>query len=399
MKTSREALVKPELLVWARKSSRLDVEQAARKIGTTRERLEQWEEGKTRPSIPQLRKMAGVYRRPLAVFYLPEPPSKLGFDAMRDFRRLPEAEQGISSTLAFELRRAEERRQNAMDLAGDSNMQASLPHLITTDMSPVEAGDKVRGFLGVSIEQQFKWRDRHQAFNAWKDAVESKGILVFQTADLPLHEMRGAAIGVDVFPVILLNGKDYPNGKTFTLLHELAHILLKQSGICDLQEWGPMKKLEVFCNAVAGNALVPAQSLLENETVKCHDPLVQWTDSEIRSLSSRFSVSDEALVRRLTTLALATEEFYQKKREEYLRIFEDTQQREKERQKAMKSHPPRFRMVIRNNGKRYTRMVIEAYLDDSITASDVADYLEMKLKHLPKIEEALLGAKTSKAWD
>ena len=42
--------------------------------------------GEAHPSIPQLKKLAGVYKRPLSVFFLPEPPSD--FMALRDFRRL-----------------------------------------------------------------------------------------------------------------------------------------------------------------------------------------------------------------------------------------------------------------------------------------------------------------------
>jgi DNA-binding transcriptional regulator YiaG len=49
--------------------------------------LSKWEEGEALPSIPQLRKLGEIYKRPLAVFFLSEPPP--GFDPQREFRRLP----------------------------------------------------------------------------------------------------------------------------------------------------------------------------------------------------------------------------------------------------------------------------------------------------------------------
>ena len=115
MAASVKALVKHELLVWARTSAHLTVEDAARKAQVKEEQLAAWELGEGQPSIPQLRKLGRVYKRPLAVFYLPEPPKT--FDALRDFRRLPAEMAGKQSPeLAFEIRRARARREIALDL-------------------------------------------------------------------------------------------------------------------------------------------------------------------------------------------------------------------------------------------------------------------------------------------
>ncbi|MBT9153051.1 MAG: hypothetical protein DDT35_01278 [Firmicutes bacterium] len=52
----------------------MSVEEAAHKVRTKSERLEQWEQGELRPTITQLRKLADVYKRPLAVFFLHQAP-------------------------------------------------------------------------------------------------------------------------------------------------------------------------------------------------------------------------------------------------------------------------------------------------------------------------------------
>ncbi len=86
-----EAMVQPELLVWARTSAGLSLDQAAKKVQVGPGRLESWESGKgrptVRPTVKQLRKLGNAYKRPIAVFYLPEPPKD--FQPMKDFRRLP----------------------------------------------------------------------------------------------------------------------------------------------------------------------------------------------------------------------------------------------------------------------------------------------------------------------
>jgi transcriptional regulator with XRE-family HTH domain len=85
-----EALITPVLLVWARETAGFDIPTAAKKIGVHPDRLAGWEQAQRRPSIPQLRKLANVYKRPIAVFYLPEPPAAEA--SIRNFRRLPGTE-------------------------------------------------------------------------------------------------------------------------------------------------------------------------------------------------------------------------------------------------------------------------------------------------------------------
>src|SRR5712691_1118873 len=118
MAVSVEALVKGELLEWARESAGFSIAEAAKKAQVKPEALVQWEADIGHPSIPQLRKLANVYKRPLAVFYLPEAPR--GFDVLRDFRRLPGQVAGRRSP---ELRRAirlvELRRQATAELYGE----------------------------------------------------------------------------------------------------------------------------------------------------------------------------------------------------------------------------------------------------------------------------------------
>src|SRR5271165_3374648 len=99
-----EANPTPSVLVWARESAGLSVELAAKKAGVNADRLSAWESGHQRPSFAQLRKLATAYKRPLAIFYLAEPP--LRFHPMHDFRRFGEGgEIGQSPELTLEIRR------------------------------------------------------------------------------------------------------------------------------------------------------------------------------------------------------------------------------------------------------------------------------------------------------
>lgn len=71
MARSDDALVNPDLLVWARRNSSLTIEQVAKKVPVKPEHLELWEKGELRPTIKQLSKLGHIYKRPIAIFYRP----------------------------------------------------------------------------------------------------------------------------------------------------------------------------------------------------------------------------------------------------------------------------------------------------------------------------------------
>jgi Zn-dependent peptidase ImmA (M78 family) len=59
--------------------------------------------------------------------------------------------------------------------------------------------------------------------------------------------------------------------RVFTLLHELAHVMLNEPGICDMHESDDSgTDLEPFCNSVAGAALFPRTELLASGVVRQH---------------------------------------------------------------------------------------------------------------------------------
>src|ERR1700686_1007956 len=131
MATRVKALITPALITWARDTAGFSLAEAAVRLKVTAEQLAAWEssDDEALPSIPQLRKLAALFKRPLAVFYLPEPPTK--FEVMRDLRRLPGSElRQFSSALQLEIRASAERRELALDLAAD--LEQEIPKFTLT---------------------------------------------------------------------------------------------------------------------------------------------------------------------------------------------------------------------------------------------------------------------------
>jgi len=49
--------------------------------------------------------------------------------------------------------------------------------------------------------------------------------------------------------------------------------------------------------------------------------------------------------------------------------------------------PSPARLSIAQNGRFFTRLILSAFSQEMITASNVSDFLGIKLKHLPAIEK------------
>ena len=266
-----EALVEPSVLRWARETAGLLPEEAAHRLQTTDKRIELWESGGKRPSMSQLRKMAAVYKRLLSDFYLPEPPPENPLP--HDFRRLPS--DGVfhySRPLRYQLRLGQQRRALALDLAAEQEMSFSDLPLFQIAGDTEALGGQVREFLHVSLAEQRTWREPRKSYNAWRSKIEAADVLVFQVTGVEPAEMLGFSFTEQPLPVIGVNRKLAPNGRTFTLLHEFAHILLRQSSLCDIEEdflRPPQEqRTEIFCNAVAAAALVPREALLSEPSCR-----------------------------------------------------------------------------------------------------------------------------------
>jgi Zn-dependent peptidase ImmA (M78 family) len=374
-----EAIIKPELLVYAREESGFSLEAAADKIPVKPARLLACEQGKERLTINQLRSAGNVYKRPLAFFFLPQPPPKT--QTLRDFRRLAdEASEDESPALRHEVRRARYRRQVSLDLY-DALGEEPPRFTATTSLStkPDNVANKIRELLDVSQEKQYSFRSEREAFNQWRTAIEDKGVLVFQAANVKHIEMRGFSISEDILPVVVVNIKDAPQARLFTMLHELTHIMLRTGGLCTLEEH---QNIEVFCNKVAGAALVPQEWLLNEKVIKDRGPQPEWDEAIIKMLAHRYSVSREVIVRRLLIANYATHSFYQRKHEEYRRESEHYEPQNKE------GFAPPDVLALSYAGRKFVQLVLDSYHQEKITTSDVSDYLEVKVRHFENIERA-----------
>ena len=326
------------------------------------------------------------------MFHLPEPPRD--FQPLRDFRRVPEAEATrLSPELQHTIRRAHAQREAALELrelAGEPTRPS--PTLDTAPRDPEAFGAAGRKLLGVGLDAQLDWTDPGRALGGWMAALEDLDVMVLQAQSIDANDMRGFSISEQTLPVVVLNGADAPRARLFTLLHEYAHVLLRTSGVCDLHERRgakPADDLEVFCNRVAAAILLPADVFRADPRVVAAPPNGDWPESTLRALSERYGVSREVVVRRLYSLGLTTWECMRAKTDEYRAAHEEWRSREREKKKG---GPGWHQIHVRDLGRPYVRLTLDAYYRDDINASELAGYLEVKLNKLAALEEELVRA-------
>ena len=232
-----KAVVQPKVLQWLRKSSGLTIKETARKLRTKPENLNAWEAGETEPSMPQLRNLAKTFKRPISYFYLPRPIEEPPIP--HDFRRLPsDNNHEYSPALLHELRMAYRRRTFALDIAADMDIRVALFDALATvsvENNPEDVALQMRSLIGVDIREQKKWHPPRKAYNAWREKIESLGVLVFQITSVDVQQVLGFSLAYAELPVIAINRKLALNGRIFTMLHEFVHLLLGEGGICDIK--------------------------------------------------------------------------------------------------------------------------------------------------------------------
>lgn len=382
------------MLRWARQSIGLSPVAAARKLGLPDERIDEWESGDAAPTVAQLRRAAGVYKRPLAVFFLPEPPRT--FDAMRDFRRLPDAVASEwSPELHGDYRRALRQRENALELAEIEEVQpgdAWKLEPVPDDDERLAAAARARLLDIGPVTLPRGAGTPYDHLSAWTAAIEEAGVLVLATerGGVDPAEMRAFSLYFDQLPVIVVNGSDWPRGRLFSLLHEYAHLLLHTGGLCDTvvdpKATTPDRALEARCNSIAAAMLMPRAAVLARSQVVARADLPEaWDYAALRDAAAAFGVSAEAFLRRLVTLERTSLAFYRDRREDFLSQYEA----EADRDKA--TGGDWYRNTARDRGKGYIRRVADAHRRRVIDSYTAATFLDVKISQIARLaEEAAL---------
>jgi transcriptional regulator with XRE-family HTH domain len=211
--------INPDVLKWARERSGLSVEDAAKKFA----KFAAWETGELSPTYSQLEQLSDTLKLPIAAFFFPTRP-KLP-DIEQSFRSLPSAELSrLSSKVRLMLRKAKAMQLNLIDLyAGRNPASKKIVQLLSFGSRvPIErVAAEARGLLGITLDEQFSWKNSDEALSKWRSALQEVGVSVFKDAFRDT-DISGFCLYDEEFPVIYVNNTTTKTRQIFTLARELA---------------------------------------------------------------------------------------------------------------------------------------------------------------------------------
>src|SRR5208283_2102332 len=83
---------------------------------------------------------------------------------------------------------------------------------------------------------QMKFRRYSDFFEHLRMKIEGTGVITLKSGghnSFPTEDARAFSFTDRQPYVILVNNKDTEGAKTFSLLHEFCHVLVREAGICD----------------------------------------------------------------------------------------------------------------------------------------------------------------------
>lgn len=388
MKSEAVIGVQPAVIRWARESSGMTISDVAARLKKTEAVVRAWESGEPGASMPtyvQLETLAyELFKRPLAVFFLPEPP--LEKRPSHEFRTLPDVDlEHLKRDTHLHIRKAHAYQVSLIELYGlvnPSKRKIWLEFSLSLDKSVASQALAIRQLLGIDIQLQASWKTDEVALREWRKAIEDAGIFVFKDS-FEQKEISGFCFADKEFPVIYLNNSTAKTRQIFSLLHELAHVLFSVNGLSKFEHGyvdglpANEKRIEIFCNAIAADVLIPSDDFVKQIQPLSRD-LSGEPDSVFAQLAKRYGVSREAVLRRLLDLRRVDRSFYELKAKEW----------------ANQKRGPTSGNWLTSKGAylsdRFMRDVFSSHYKNQINVEQASSLLGIKAKNFSGLEDIVL---------
>lgn len=394
-RSSHEVTIAPEVFKWLCGSSGFTVSDISMRIDVPERNVRSWCEGAQKAIIPltKVEQLSEMFKRPLAVFLLSQPPEELRLP--KDFRRHPDSEAGYSKELRLVIRKARRIQEIHHELTDNLHISSKVPLKIRNlKDDPEKVAQQERERSGIRISGDSTGMSPVRTFDIWRGWLESQNISVLKMK-MPVDDTRGFSLTDGEPYVIVVNSADADRARLFTLFHEYAHILLNMPVVCnqgdnDLEEYAAVER---WCNHFAGAFLAPKKEIVETPAIQ---KAIKSGDfmRAAGSIRQHFLISKEAGLMRLFTLNYISSSQFIRGRDQ---LHAEYALREEEKKKKDRSDEeeeggfgvPLDKKCVAEKGMGYVSLVMENIRKGHISNSDALDYLDVKLRHLEKFQESM----------
>ena len=364
--TTRVKNVKGAILRQCREQLALSLEEVKKKVKF----IEDIEEEKKCPTFKQLNTLAEMYNVPRWVFISDKLPSEYNYvKSVPAFRQFAEqagkafSDPKVRSVTA----QVEQLRELVIELRKDMDepIEPFCPPEVKIQSSSFTA-KAIRSWLNV---------ENNLEFPKWKEKLEEKGVFVFMTgkyrgwSHIRKGVFRGLSMYYTVLPIIIISDFDVKEAQSFTLFHELGHLLRKEHAVDSCHE--SKKKVEKWCDRLASKVLMPENQFRDATKIEKITELCN-----IEKLARKFFVTPSACLVRLQELNIISQKQYLDFEKQRRKKHEERQRRSKE----SSGGPPRDRVreVLNQYGDIYIRTLFQAYHSKEITLHKLGKAFNLK---------------------
>lgn len=326
----------------------------------------------------QLKLIADFFGRGV-LFFLEEGEIEPNGVHTASFRTLANQKPELSLKLKLLIERVETQRNIYLSLREELGLDGhefSPPN--TQRLSIAEAAATVRQWLGLGEANDF---------DSYREAIEAKGVLVFRSNGYngkwqisKESPIMGFALYDDACPVIVVKKLIWESQQSFTLMHELGHLILhRKSSIDDESDLVSHEGAEAQANAFAGALLVPPAFLARISDYNKPQDVSQY-ETWLEVYRRAWGVSTEVILRRLLDAQRLDIEEYRRYRD----------------WRAAQPLPPagrgnrvwRHREPAHIFGTAYVKTVLDSLSNKKITLTKASKYLDgLNLKDIHLLEE------------
>jgi Zn-dependent peptidase ImmA (M78 family) len=313
--------ITPSVLAWAIAEDGREPVEIAEALKIDEAVLDEWAEGESQPTVGQVTDLGKTLKRPRAMFFMPQP--LISASLPPSFRHPPGDDRQVSATARRKVRQARQVQTVIAEALADRD-PLDVPRFVLATPAD-EAAAAARRWLGVNDAAQASWRNDHEALNAWRAALDYRGIFVFaleigdpaqrktpRTIQSVSDEVRGFSAWDDRAPLIVMNSRRVSAAaRCFTLGHELGHLVARVDAACidtqvDAQFGEPIER---WCEEFGAALLMP------EEPTRLFARARGLTDDsgdieDVKALMNAFRVSGRAAALRLIDLGLAPRSLY-----------------------------------------------------------------------------------------
>ena len=375
--------INPERIAWCCADHGITPGDLASELGIATTSIERVMAGEDGITFNQLRKIAAYFGRGV-LFFLE---AGLVDDVQvhtPEFRTLANQKPELSAKVKALIERVEKQRAVYLSLREDlddsGRPRFNPPSLPQQD--PREAARIARKWLGLADENNF---------DTYRAAVEAQGVLVFRSNGYngkwqiaKESQILGFALYDSTCPVIVIKKQPWEPQQSFTLMHELGHLLLhKASSIDDEQDLFSHQGWEHDANAFAGHLLVPDAFLTSIRDADRPGDASQY-DDWLAQPRKALGVSGEVILRRLLDTGRLPQSQYKK--------YRQWRAQSAIPQKDGGNRMYRHREPKHVFGDTFVRTVLDALNTRHITLAKASSYLDsLKIKDLHQLERDYAG--------